>query len=210
MLRTETVDPTTLELIKELQAKPYLNDFFLVGGTALSLYFGHRKSIDIDLFVNKPFDALDLLEKIQDDFSYQLYFTAISTLKGSIREVNVDLISHRYPLLKPPLCVDGISLLSVADIIAMKLNAISISGQRSKDFIDIYFALEHFAIVDMLSFYKNKYSQSGDMHVLKSLVYFDDVNLSDCPLLLQKQNLKWNDVKKRIEKAVFGFINEIK
>jgi hypothetical protein len=165
MLRTETVDPTTLELIKELQAKPYLNDFFLVGGTALSLYFGHRKSIDIDLFVNKPFDALDLLEKIQDDFSYQLYFTAISTLKGSIREVNVDLISHRYPLLNPPLSVDGISLLSVADIIAMKLNAISISGQRSKDFIDIYFALEHFAIVDMLSFYKNKYSQSGDMHM---------------------------------------------
>jgi len=45
---------------------------------------------------------------------------------------------------------------------------------------------------------------------LKSLVYFDDVNLSDWPLLLQKQNLKWNDVKKRIEKAVFGFINEIK
>ncbi len=53
MLHTEAVKASTLELIKTLQNKEYLGDFYLVGGTALSLYIGHRRSIDIDLFSTK-------------------------------------------------------------------------------------------------------------------------------------------------------------
>ncbi len=43
MLHKETVENTTLDLLKSLQSKPYLQDFYLVGGTALSLKLGHRK-----------------------------------------------------------------------------------------------------------------------------------------------------------------------
>jgi len=50
MLQTQTIDPATLELIKSLQSRDYLKGFNLVGGTALALYLGHRRSIDIDLF----------------------------------------------------------------------------------------------------------------------------------------------------------------
>ena len=47
MLYTETVEKSTLELIISLQSKTYLNQFHLAGGTALALYLGHRKSVDI-------------------------------------------------------------------------------------------------------------------------------------------------------------------
>ena len=47
MLFTEAVDDSTLELLKSLQSKEYLKGFFLTGGTALALYLGHRKSVDI-------------------------------------------------------------------------------------------------------------------------------------------------------------------
>jgi hypothetical protein len=41
MLQIETVEPGTFSLLEKLQAIPELKDFFLVGGTALSLiYFG--------------------------------------------------------------------------------------------------------------------------------------------------------------------------
>ena len=92
----------------------------------------------------------------------------------------------------------------------MKLNAISTSGQRSKDFIDIYFILEEhkYGIADMLKFYQMKYSQHGDMHVLKSLIYFDDVDISDWPVLIKKTHLKWSVVTARIEKEVLRFIKE--
>lgn len=57
MLQTQTIDPATLELIKSLQSRDYLKGFNLVGGTALALYLGHRRSIDIDLFSNFDFDV---------------------------------------------------------------------------------------------------------------------------------------------------------
>ena len=207
MLHTQTVAPATLELLRSIQSKPYMNNFCLAGGTALALLYGHRKSIDIDLFTNTDFDTAWLLEKVQYDFSFQVDFVAQNTVKGSINSVKVDLIAHRYPNLAAPLVLSGIRLLSEQDLIAMKLNAIPVSGQRSKDFIDIYYALSRFSIEQMLTFYKGKYSQHNDTHILKSLVFFDDIDLVDWPAILDNPNLSWAKVRKRIEDAVLDFMN---
>ena len=205
MLHTQTAEDSTLELLRSLQQKDYLNGFYLVGGTALAFYYGHRKSIDIDLFTNQLFDATWLLEQLQQDYPVQLHHTATGTIKGSIKKVNVDLITHRYPYLEKPFIFDGFKLLSEKDIIAMKLNAISVSGQRSKDFIDIFFALENHSIASILSYYQKKYNQEGDMHILKSLIYFNDVNLSDWPVLVKNPDLNWKEVKVRIKKEVLAY-----
>ena len=45
MLHKETIDLKTLELLSELQKEPLMQTFNLVGGTALALRLGHRKSI---------------------------------------------------------------------------------------------------------------------------------------------------------------------
>lgn len=200
MLHQEAVAAPTLELLKSLQARTYLKDFHLVGGTALALYYGHRKSIDLDLFTNAGFETAYLQEQLINEFSYQLSFSAKHTLKGNIHGINVDLLTHAYPYLEKPHVYDQISLLSEQDIIAMKLNAISISGQRSKDFIDIYYALRRFSLQEMLSFYKQKYKQYNTSFVLKSLIYFEDVDLADWPVLLEDKNLKWNTVKHLLKK----------
>ncbi len=212
MLFKTTVEPTTLELLISLQSKDYLKGFHLVGGTALSLYMGHRKSVDLDLFSNFSFDASGKIESILQDYSLQLYSTAPDTIRGSIDNVNVDFIAHRFPYLNEPPVIDGIKILSLPDLIAMKLNAISVSGQRSKDFIDIYFILEEgkFTIDDMLKFYMAKYNQRGDMHIIKSLIYFDEVDLSDWPVLLKTPLLKWSDVKKRIKEEVLRMMKRQK
>ena len=68
MLHKESVEPSTLELLIELQGKDYLQGFHLVGGTALALKMGHRKSIDLDLFSNSDFDAGYILENLAVDF----------------------------------------------------------------------------------------------------------------------------------------------
>ncbi|HUU39444.1 MAG TPA: nucleotidyl transferase AbiEii/AbiGii toxin family protein [Desulfatiglandales bacterium] len=185
-----------------------MNGFNLVGGTALALYLGHRKSVDIYLFSNFSFNASQVIELIQQDYSMHLYSTGPNTIKGRIDNVNVDIIAHRFPYLNEPSVIDGIKILSIPDLIAMKLNAISLSGQRSKDFVDIYFLLEgkRFIMDDMVKFYQTKYNQHGEMHVIKSLIYFNDVDLSDWPVLLKKPLLKWSDVKKKIEKEALGLM----
>jgi hypothetical protein len=206
MLHKEAVPASTLALIKTLQTKDYLKGFYLAGGTALALILGHRKSLDIDLFSDFEFDAEQMLERIHQEFDFRLYQTAVNTLKGTIDGVNVDIIAHRYPRINDPVMKDDIQMLSVEDIIAMKLNAISVSGERSKDFIDIYFLLKDFSISSMLSFYRQKYNQPGDTHILKSLLYFDDVDASDWPMIISSPQLKWIEVRKRIEKEVIKYL----
>ena len=65
MRSSPAVDPATLGLIIRLQSKEYLKGFHLVGGTALALLFGHRRSIDIDLFSDTSFDTMLTMQAMQ-------------------------------------------------------------------------------------------------------------------------------------------------
>lgn len=209
MLPTKAIDTPLLELIISLQTKSYLKGFYLVGGTALALHLGHRKSVDIDLFSNFDFDASAIIENIHQDFPYQLFLTARNTVKGSVNQINVDILAHRYGYLAEPLVIEGISLLSIPDLVAMKLNAISTSGQRSKDFIDIYYLLEKYDLGSMLEFYQKKYDQQNVAFILKSLVYFEDVDLADWPVLISNPRLKWADVTKSLQQQVREYVRNI-
>lgn len=113
MLRTETVDQGTLECLKTLMQDERLNDFILVGGTALSLQIGHRISIDLDLFADKPFDAGKMLEYLVSSSRFRLSFQDKNTLKGKMDGIRVDLITHAYPLVKALNVVEGIRLASL-------------------------------------------------------------------------------------------------
>ncbi|MDR2911590.1 MAG: nucleotidyl transferase AbiEii/AbiGii toxin family protein [Bacteroidales bacterium] len=72
MLRTETVERATFELLKTLMQDEKLKDFNLVGGTALALYMGHRKSIDLDLFSTQAFDTGMLEKYFQDRYDFKV------------------------------------------------------------------------------------------------------------------------------------------
>lgn len=205
MLHKEAVDETALGLLKSLQSKKYLRGFNLAGGTALSLLNGYRKSVDIDLFSNFAFDTGQMLEILAQDFDFDLLFSATNTLRGSVDNIKVDIIAHRYRLLENPLTEENISILSEPDIIAMKLNAISTSGQRIKDFIDIFYLLDKYDLKSMLYYYQSKYDQENDMLILKSLIYFDDVDESEWPVLIKDPDLKWKDVKRKIERTIISY-----
>jgi len=205
MLHKEAVDETALGLLKSLQSKKYLRGFNLAGGTALSLLNGYRKSVDIDLFSNFAFDTGQMLEILAQDFDFDLLFSATNTLRGSVENIKIDIIAHRYRLLEDPHTEENISILSEPDIIAMKLNAISVSGQRIKDFIDIFYLLDKYDLKSMLYYYQSKYDQENDMLILKSLIYFDDVDESEWPVLIKDPDLKWKDVKRKIERTIISY-----
>jgi hypothetical protein len=59
----------------------------------------------------------------------------------------------------------------------------------------------------MIGFYMGKYNQPQASHVLKSLIFFDDVDLADWPELISDPGLKWGTVSKDIEKNVLHYIN---
>ena len=65
MLYIKTVKPDTFSLLKKLMLIKELQHFNLVGGTALSLRFGHRISIDLDLFSHNHFDNEQVIESLK-------------------------------------------------------------------------------------------------------------------------------------------------
>ena len=67
-LHLEAVSGNLVQLLHRLMAAEPLQQFYLVGGTALALHYGHRKSIDLDLFTHTPFDASKLNEFLNQDY----------------------------------------------------------------------------------------------------------------------------------------------
>jgi len=199
MLQKKAVRSHILKLIRSLQSDTKFKDFHLVGGTALALQIGHRESIDIDLFTTNDFDVNSTLEYLEQEYAFSLQLSAKNTLKGLIDDIFVDLISHKYPIINKLIESEGIRMLSQDDIIAMKVNAIAGNGTRIKDFIDIYFLLKHHSFSDIITYYKKKYSQRNDLHAIKSLCYFGDIDQKqDWPKLLKEKDLSLETIKSSI------------
>lgn len=208
MLYTETVEPDTLRLLKKLMRLEVLKDFSLVGGTGLSLRFGHRKSVDLDLFSTKQFDNLVLLEELRkEDISFQETFSSSKLgIFGFIEGIKVDLVRHHYfSLIDEIQEVDGIRIFSDKDIIAMKISAV-LRRAVKKDFWDIAELLKHYSLENFISFYETKYpNEQVLISIPRAITYFEDAENSPQPYCMQK--LSWEDVKQTIRKAVREYLS---
>lgn len=201
MLQKQTVDAATLELLNELMADEQLNNFLLVGGTALALQIGHRKSIDLDLFTIDSFNENEVSEYLESSRKFKTDFISKNTAKGEISGIKVDLIKHGYPLVNPPLIVEGIRMASIEDIAAMKLNAIIGNGTRLKDFVDIAYCSYRICLNQMLAAYDKKYKVRNPVMAIKALSYFEDINHKE-PINLLNENLKWPLVEERLKNMI--------
>lgn len=202
MLFFSAVSSEALELLKEIQDQPFLKDFYLVGGTALALNFGHRVSVDLDFFTEKEFDTNLLVESAKENFPVKILSQAKNSLTMDVRSVKTDFIRHNYSLLNPIQEKDGIKIASVEDIAAMKFNSTMNRGSK-KDFYDIVELLIHFSMEDLIAFHSKKYDFNSQLILLKSLVYFDDAELEPDPVSLRP--LSWTSVKQNISDVVSKF-----
>jgi hypothetical protein len=109
MLFLNTVQSDTYELLKKLMQIPELCDFVLVGGTNLSLKFGHRISVDLDLFTNNPFDIEEVLVGINRNLPQSIKLDQRKqTIWLNIDGIKVDVILHPYPYLQAIEVIDGV------------------------------------------------------------------------------------------------------
>jgi hypothetical protein len=201
MLHEETVKPGTLDLIHKLMRDQQFKSFYLVGGTALALKLGHRESIDIDLFNTGDFDAVKLAAHLEKQYHALIRRQKSNYVSGSIFDVDFDLISHKYPAVKQIETIQGIRMMSLEDIAAMKINAIVHSGQRIKDFIDIHYLLQQFEYNDILEFYCSKYPNVDRTQARNSLLYHNDIDFN-VPVILKDKSLKWQHVSTSINNAI--------
>lgn len=198
MLYKETVTSSTLGLLRRLMDDPQLQDFVLVGGTSLALQIGHRVSVDLDLFSISSFEEIALNQYLIDQYQFETDFLARSTVKGEIEGVQIDCLSHAYPLVGEINVDEAIRLASLQDIAAMKLNAIAGNGTRIKDFIDIAYLAEYMPLNEMLEAYQNKYKTMNVLIPVKALTFFEEINFNEPIKMLSSKNFNWKKIEKRL------------
>ncbi|GHT73813.1 hypothetical protein AGMMS50262_05560 [Bacteroidia bacterium] len=155
MLRTTTVEGLTLVLLKRLQQEPLLKDLRLVGGTALALQLGHRHSVDLDFFGKIEEDGVQIANQLKKNgFEVELKYDTKKNIKVFLIDgVKVDMVNYPFEWIDKPIEEEGVRMVSLKDIAAMKLSAITNRGTK-KDFIDVYTLLQHFSLKEMLDFYE--------------------------------------------------------
>ena len=203
MLHTETVEPSTLDLLRRLQRLPDLANTRLVGGTALALHLGHRKSVDLDMF--GTFDPIVSYRKLLADAGHSVEGAENGTVQSlRVNNVKVDLVNYPYPWLDDAIEEENIRLADLRDIAAMKLSAVANRG-RKKDFIDVARLLDVFSLDQMLSLYKEKFSVSELSFPLRGLMYFDDAEEDPMPEMFDS-NFTWENVKNTVIAATRKYV----
>ncbi len=207
MLHIETVEPRTLSLLETLIALPELKDFHLVGGTALSLQYGHRTSVDLDLFCINKFDNEFIKSTLQSKFGLQFEYEGDFSKFGIfcyINGVKVDLVHYPHPIIGNLFEDRRIRMYDAKDIAAMKIQAILGRGKR-KDFWDIAALSDKYSIREMIDFHKAKFpSQQLLVSIPQALTYFIDAEESEDPVSLKGQT--WQGVKKFIGEKVSEYL----
>ena len=204
MLQTRTIEPATLGLLKNLMEQPLLEPFYLVGGTALALQLGHRFSVDLDLFTHLPYDKDKLFDFLKEQYNMTIEFANNVISIAYINEVKVDLVNVRYTPQYPMHTIEGVRMLDIKDLAAMKLNAITQRGNK-KDFYDMYFLFKCIPLADMLTAFEEKFKTQNAYQVVKSLTYFTDADEFSDPIVFDKK-LTWDKVKASITKTVDTFL----
>jgi predicted nucleotidyltransferase component of viral defense system len=186
---------------------PELSSFSLVGGTALSLKYGHRGSIDLDLFSIQDFDREKTGALLQDIFQNNFAYTGTRSKWGvfcAIENVKVDIVYFPHQLIKPIDQYDELRLYSDDDLIAMKVNAILRRGTK-KDFWDIAELLKHYPLQKMIDCYYKKFpTQMLYIGIPHALTYFEDAHNSDPPMSFNGQT--WESIQQFIKKQVRDFL----
>lgn len=156
-------------------------EFFLVGGTAIALHIGHRRSNDFDLFKNGELHHKKILDMVNvHGFPVQVTRRVSEQLNLTINGVKFTFFDYPFPI--KPVCIfeKVIELPDILTLAAMKAYAL---GRRSKwkDYVDLYFIIKRFHSIAEIS--ATACAIFGELFSEKmfraQLSFFEDIDFSE-------------------------------
>jgi hypothetical protein len=190
----KVIPASTETTLCSLRDAHLLEHFYLAGGTALALQFGHRLSLDLDFFSPELFNEESLLQHLQTLAGFAVAAKAPYTLHVTVQETKVSFLGYAYPVLFPTHKFLDVAVADPRDIACMKVSAIASRGTK-RDFIDLYVSAEHYGLKEILRLFDQKYTRThySMIHILKSLTFFTDAEKDPMPHMLV--TLDWDKVK---------------
>lgn len=198
-----------LVILNELASNEWISPFYLAGGTSIAIRLGHRKSYDFDFFTQKQFDSGSLLFELRQIGKIKVVSQTENIFHCFLDNFEISFFKVNYSLIDNTLLYKKLEIASLLDLFLMKLQVIAVRGSK-KDFIDIYYLLKIFSLDDTNKNYERKYGISfqSDIHLHKSLVYFDDADKRVMPELFE--DISWSDIKAEIINKVTSYNKYLK
>ena len=159
----------------------FRREYYLVGGTAIALYLGHRRSIDFDLFKPSAINHKRNLDKIAaSSFTHAVTRRVSEQMNLVVNDVKVTFFQYPFPIDPTAKFENCFRLPPLLQLAAMKAYAL---GRRSKwkDYVDLYFLLlDHFTIADISAVATQIFGDLYSEKMFRSqLCYFDDVDYTE-------------------------------
>ena len=159
----------------------FRKEYYLVGGTAIALYIGHRRSIDFDMFKYSTVNHKKNIDKIQSaGFSYLITRRVEEQMNLIVNDVKLTFFQYPFPV-KPTENFENIFRLpSLLQLAAMKAYAL---GRRSKwkDYVDLYFIISNYFSIKEIA--NMAYNLFGDLFSEKmfraQLCFFEDIDYTE-------------------------------
>lgn len=170
---------------KQMQLLPLMaqfrREYYLVGGTAIALFIGHRRSIDFDLFKPSAINHKRNLDKISaSSFGHVITRRVSEQMNLIVNDVKLTFFQYPFPIEPTAKFETYFRLPSLLQLAAMKAYAL---GRRSKwkDYVDLYFLLrEHFTIADITTCATEIFGELFSEKMFRSqLCYFDDIDYTE-------------------------------
>ena len=181
--------------------KLFTSDFYLVGGTAIALHLGHRRSIDFDLFTDNTFDPILIRNKIMVNKNIDHTFSQGSgELTVLINKVKVTFFHYPFIVQRNITFEQTLKLPDLITLGAMKAFAL---GRRAKwkDYVDLYFIFQKHSFQELIdktiSIFKNEFNEKL---FRTQLGYFNDIDHTEQIKYISGFEKRDEEIKKYLEK----------
>jgi len=193
--------PEQLDLLPLVNS--FQSQFGLVGGTAIALQIGHRRSIDFDLFTNKKFTNEAVRKKIK-----KTNVTIEHVLRDQMDDYTIVVNAVKCTFFYYPFTIrfskkmgGGVCSPDLKTLAAMKAYAL---GRRAKwkDYVDLYFILSHYHKIDTVV-KKAKHifgSEFNEKNFRVALSYFKDIDYSEQVVYLPGMSVLDSVIKRELTK----------
>ena len=178
-MHKEILNSKQLELLPVMAT--FRREYYLVGGTAIALHLGHRRSIDFDMFKPSAINHKKNLDHLTESgFPCTVTRRVTEQMNLIVNDVKVTFFQYPFPIQATEKLESYFRVPSLLQLAAMKAYAL---GRRSKwkDYVDLYFLLkEHFSIEEVSACATDLF---GDLYSEKmfraQLCYFEDVDYTE-------------------------------
>lgn len=181
--------------------KTFSSGFYLVGGTAIAIHLGHRRSIDFDLFTDKTFDPMKLRTKVSSSHKIEQTFSqGEGELTILVNRVKVTFFHYPFAIERSINFDNYINIPDLLTLGAMKAFAL---GRRAKwkDYTDLYFIFQKYSFDDLIKKTSDIFQNEFNEKLFRTqLGYFEDIDYSEEIDFMPGFEKKDEDIKKFLEK----------